>query len=102
MTDSIEADFSLAVQFGWHMVKEKGKVEGGLQVRDNGRFLLVYFSQDQQLPSHHEWFGLETVQSALKQRSQLQNETAAIVLTLPRHMWIMDHFQSNSQCVCAS
>ena len=64
-------------------------------MRDNGGFL-VYFSQDQQLPSHHEWFGLEAVQSTLKPGSQLRRETAGIVLTLPRHMWIMDHFHSNS------
>lgn len=31
-----------------------------------------------------------------EQRSQLQKETAGIVLTLPRHMWIMDNFHSNS------
>lgn len=37
-----------------------------------------------------------SVQSVLKQRSQLQKETAGIELTLPRHMWIMDHFHSKS------
>ncbi len=65
-------------------------------MRDNGRFHLVYLCQDQQLPSHRERFGLETLQSALKQRWQLQKETAGIELTLPRHMWIMDHFHSSS------
>lgn len=93
----IQPDVSPAVQCGLVIGYKRG-----LQVRDNGRFHIVYSCQVQQLPSHHEWFALETVQSVLKQRSQLQRETAGIELTLPRHMWIMDHFHSNSQCVCAS
>lgn len=37
-----------------------------------------------------------SVQSVLKRRSQLKKGTAGIELTLPKHMWIMDHFHSNS------
>lgn len=47
----------------------------------------------QNQPSDYEFFALESI---LQWRLQLQRETAAMELTLPRNMWIMDHFHSIS------
>ena len=78
--------------FGFHMLKE---CKRRWQVRANGRFH-EYISVEINSCLHRECFGLETAQIILRPSLQLEQEAAGLRFSLSRHMWIMDHFHSNS------